>query len=203
MVIPAENSPSTVLYAPPDSDQIEEIQELNLLFLIHLRVAARENANCLGLPDELAGMLRDFPMSRLESIAEFPRSLFVLDLDGFKTPSNLPFANVLDQSRQALALTVLHSAWSMSRRRSFQARLFLRLPVSALRRLRTTSLSELPLIATSPTLLHCGFAGSESLWETLISRDESSFPRALRLIALHPDTELTPPRHILSAHTQR
>jgi hypothetical protein len=198
MATSSQNSVSSVLYAPPDSGELEELQELNLLFLIHLRNAAREAADCLGLPARHARRLRELPMSRLESIADFPRSLFILDLDNISAASERHVPDRLESSRRSLALTVLHSAWNMSRRRDFQARLFLRLPREALHRLRTTSLSELPLIATSPSLLHCRFAGADSMWRTLLTEDNFEMTRVLRMVALHPDVERHKPSRLFA-----
>ncbi len=187
-------------YEPPASDELEEIQELNLLFLIHLRACARQGNDCLGLPAGSAKKLRELSGITLESMAAFPRSLFMLDLDNIaearEQRGHPPAA--LDHSRQALALTVLLSAWNMSRQRDFQARMFLRLSVSATRRLRTIPLSELPLMASAPGLLHCAFPGAPALWATLIGPGGSEMPRALRLIALHPDVELRPTRRAIS-----
>ena len=181
-------------YEPPDSDQLEEIQELNLLFLIYLRSSAREGGDCLGLPAGSATTLRELSSAALEVIAAFPRSLFILDLDNLTAAREqlILSRTALDQSRQALALTVLHSAWNMSRQRDFQARIFLRLSAVATRRLRTIALSELPLLAATPSLLGCAFPGARSLWATLISGTDTEMPRALKLIALHPDVAIRP-----------
>ena len=181
-------------YEPPDSDQLEEIQELNLLFLIYLRSSAREGGDCLGLPAGSATTLRELSSAALEVIAAFPRSLFILDLDNLTAAREqlILSRTALDQSRQALTLTVLHSAWNMSRQRDFQARIFLRLSAVATRRLRTIALSELPLLAATPSLLGCAFPGARSLWATLISGTDTEMPRALKLIALHPDVAIRP-----------
>ena len=189
-----------MLYEPPDSAELEEIQELNLLFLIYLRAAARVGGDCLGLPARGASTLRELSSAALEAMAVFPRSLFILDLNNLTTAREhlVLFRTALDQSLQALTLTVLHSAWNMSRQRDFQARMFLRLSAIATRRLRTVALSELPLLAGTPNLLGCAFPGARSLWATLINRTETEMPRALRLIALHPDASVRPARHAMS-----
>lgn len=181
-------------YEPPDSDELEEIQELNLLFLIYLRSCAREGGDCLGLPAGSARTLRELSSDALEVIAAFPRSLFILNLDNLTAAREqlVLSRTALDQSRQALTLTVLHSAWNMSRQRDFQARMFLRLSALATRRLRTIALSELPLLAATPSLLGCAFPGAGSLWATLISGTDTEMPRALKLIALHPDAAIRP-----------
>ena len=199
MANPPQNGHQMMLYEPPDSDELEEIQELNLLFLIYLRASARDGVNCLGLPAACARTLRELSSTALEVMSAFPRSLFILDLGNLTaTGMHLDVSpTVLDQSRQALTLTVLHSAWNMSRKRDFNARIFLRLSRTAIRRLRTITLSQLPLLAATPGLLGCAFPGALSLWATLINRPETKMPRALKLIALHPDAAVHPARHAM------
>jgi hypothetical protein len=184
-------------YEPPHSTEFEEIQELNLLFLIYLRSCAREGTDSLGLPSASAARLRQLSAGALETIAAFPRSLYTLRLDGAtKMREGLALSHsALVEARQALTLTVLHSAWNMSRQRDFQARMFLRLPAATTRRLRTVSLSELPLLAATPGLLSADFPGSRSLWATLIDRSDTEMSRAFRLVALHPDADIGPVRH--------
>jgi hypothetical protein len=181
-------------YEPPESAELEEIQELNLLFLIYLRSCALEGGDCLGLPSRSTLKLRELSSSSLEAMAAFPRSLYTLKLDGatgMREPLVLSQSG-LAQARQALSLTVLHSAWNMSRQRDFHARMFLRLSEATTRRLRTTPLSELPLLASTPGLLSSMFPGARALWATLIDRTETEMTRAFRLMALHPDVEARP-----------
>jgi len=190
-------------YEPPDPEELEEIQELNLLFLIYLRSAAREGRSCLGLPVNLAAKLRNLSSAALEAVAVFPRSLFILDLDNLAEAREHPLlsSTPLEQSRQALYLTILHSAWNMCRQREFQARMFLRLSVVTGRRLRTMPLSELLLLSVAPNLLACASPGAEPLWETLLDRSQTDMSRALRLIALHPDAEHNPARRVFALHS--
>jgi len=202
MVNSHRNGPEMMFYDPPDSDQLEELQELNLLFLIYLRSCAREGGDCLGIPTGTAARLRELSMTALQAMSDFPRSLFNVELHNISAAREhfeLPHT-ALEQSRQALTLTVLHSAWNMSRNREFQARMFLRLSATETRRLRTIPLSELPLLAARPGRLTCAFPGARALWITLISRTETEMPRALRMIALHPDAEFRPVRQAISLH---
>ena len=104
----------------------------------------------------------------------FPRSLFLLDLNNLTTAREhlALFRTALDQSLQALTLTVLHSAWNMSRQRDFQARMFLRLSAIATRRheleaqraLKRTDL-EKSVIDLSRTTIRIPFTGRISLLE--------------------------------------
>jgi hypothetical protein len=81
MVNPHRNGPEMMPYDAPDSDQLEELQELNLLFLIYLRSCAREGGDCLGIPTGTAAKLRELSMTALQAMSDFPRSLFNVDLD--------------------------------------------------------------------------------------------------------------------------
>ena len=189
-----------MFYEPPNSAELEEIKELNLLFLIYLRLSVRGGGDCLGLPAGSVTRLRELSSASLEGVSAFPRALFDLDLKNMPvTREHLIFCRTaLEQSRRALTLTILHSAWNMSHKRDFQARAFLRLSAVTTRRLRTTALSELPLLAATPGLLSCAFPGARSLWATLLDRAETEMPRALKMIALHPDTEILSARHPMS-----
>ena len=62
-------------YNPPDSTELEEIEELNLLFLIYLRAAARAGGDCLGLPARSARTLRELSSTRgrISAIVVHPR----------------------------------------------------------------------------------------------------------------------------------
>jgi hypothetical protein len=180
-------------YEPPESTEFDEIHELNLLFLTYLRSCAREGQDCLDLPRDAIPALRELSSDALQTIAEFPRSLYTLQLgratEMHERPS-LPHAR-LAEARQALTLTILHSAWNMSRHRDFQARMFLRLTATETHQLRSTPLSEIPILAATPGLLSSRFPGARALWGTLVSRTEDEMTRAFRLTALQPDLDPT------------
>ena len=57
------------------------------------------------------------------------------------------------------------------------------------------------MIATSPSLIHCDFAGSESIWRSLILQENFELTRALRLVALHPDVDFHKPSRVLALYT--
>ena len=189
MVIQTRNDPHEGLHPAPDEEQLQEIRELNYLFLCFLQAAARSGANCLGLDPAVAKPLRRASSARIGRMTGFPRALFSLDLEE-GSPSlggklNLPRTR-LEQTREALTLTVLLCAWNMSRRRVFQARMFLGLSATAIRRLRTLPLSELHQFGRSPRLLSCAFRGVPGLWAGLLRQQDTAVPRALALIGLQP-----------------
>jgi hypothetical protein len=80
----------------------------------------------------------------------------------------------------------LNSAWHMARERGFEARMFLHLSKTSLRRLRVTPLSGIPELAYTPNLLRCAFAERRLTWPALLQREEPEAMRMLTLIALQP-----------------
>jgi hypothetical protein len=194
MVVQPRNDLHEGFHPAPDTEQLQEIRELNCLFLRFLQAAARSGADCLGLDPSLAEPLRRASSAHIERIAGLPRALFSLDLEHGSSlggKPNLPRSS-LAQTREALTLTVLLCAWNMSRRRAFQARMFLGLSGTAIRCLRTLPLSELHHFRRSPRLLSCAFPGAPGLWAGLLREQDTGVPRALTLIGLQPK--------LLSAH---
>lgn len=168
-------------------DQLEQIHELNRLFLAFLRRRAEEGRDCLGMSDSVVGVLRSTDRALLDTVAEFPRALFDLTLS--RAPADRvmdPADSVAERSRHALNLTILLSAWNVSRHSAYYARLLLGLRSSAVHRLRTTSLSELPGLALAPDVVRCAFARSEQLWRELLRADRPEVRQRLGLIALQP-----------------
>ena len=129
----------------PSLDQLEQVHELNRLFLAFLQSSARDDLDCLGLPPQARGALRGANTAILDSVAEFPRALFRLTLD-----ERLPLAAIdplrsrNDGARYAIALMILQSARTLSRQSTYHARLLMGLESRAIQRLRGLQLKELP-----------------------------------------------------------
>jgi len=187
MATTGQNGPQ-MFHPVPHTDELQEIKELNRLFLILLRERARQGVECLGLAAPLARQIRDAPPAVIEGLSAFPRALFVLNLDCAETagPVAEEATATLSQMRYALTLTLLLTAWHMSRQRSFQARMFLGLSVRQARSLRTLPLSELHLVAPRPGLLGCAFPEARNLWATLLRHAKHGLPPALHLVGLQP-----------------
>ncbi len=169
------------------TDRLEEIRELNRLFLTYAQVRARQGQPCMGLPRGAARRLVDAPAETLERLAALPAALFRLDLDRAQgTRDRASPERHMDRMRLSLALTILNSAWHMARERGFEARMFLHLSTASLRRLRVTPLSGIPELAYMPDLLSCAFAECRFTWPALFNRDEPEATRMLTLIALQP-----------------
>lgn len=177
-----------MLHPVPHPDELQDISELNELFLILLQGRARQGVDCLGLAAPIARRIRDARPAVIRGLSEFPRALCALNLDALEREVGVVEepAESLSQARKALTLTVLLTAWNMSRRRRFQARMFLSLSAHDAVLLRTLSLSELHRVAQVPGLLGCAFPDAEKLWASLLDHAEGGLPPALRLVALQP-----------------
>ncbi len=169
------------------ADRLEEIRELNRLFLAYAQARARQGRPCMGLPRRAARRLAEAEAETLARLAELPAALFRLDLE--RTPGardRLAPERHIDRMRLSLALTILNSAWHMARERGFEARMFLHLSTTSLRRLRVTPLSSIPDLASAPDLLRCAFAEGRLTWPALFNGNEPEAVRMLTLIALQP-----------------
>ncbi|HET8699259.1 MAG TPA: hypothetical protein VFO94_17370, partial [Gammaproteobacteria bacterium] len=107
-------------------DQLEQVQELNRLFLGFLRTAVRDGADALGLPDDARSPLLGAQQESLDLLAAFPRALFRLAFGerGLVLPAD-PLQSPHDSARYSLSLTILLCAWTLSRQSVYQARLLL------------------------------------------------------------------------------
>jgi hypothetical protein len=174
---------------------LEIIHELNRFFLRYLHARACEGRECLGLPEELVPDIRRASAAALDRMAVIPTALFRLNLatDPPLEPSRAAPDRPLAQLRMALVLTILHSAWHMSRRRTFEARLLLRLSNEAIGRLRATPLSNIHAFAEAQNLLTCAYPSGDLTWAAIIRSTDSDVLRMMTLIALQPDAARQPP----------
>jgi hypothetical protein len=136
-------------------------------------------------------LLSDATPGQLDAIAVFPRSLFRLSIDGISNPVALdPSADVREQLRRvSLQLTILHSAWNMSRCNAYGARLFMGLEARQIMQLRATPLSALPKISASGNLVSCGFLDSPWFWQELLTQTRPESRRQLLLIGMQPQLQ--------------
>jgi hypothetical protein len=183
----------------PSLDQLEQVHELNRLFLAFLQSSARDDLDCLGLPPQARGPLRGANTAVLDSVAEFPRALFRLTFD-----ERLPLAAIdplrsrNDGARYAIALMILQSARTLSRQSTYHARLLMGLESRAIQRLRGLQLKELPGLAYAPHLVLCAFPEREWLWSELLTETRPEGRQRLALIALQPKLEHEWPRRRLA-----
>ena len=187
MHIPARND-SSVLHPGPQPDDLRDIRELNLLFLILLQGRARRGVDCFGLAVPVRRRIRDASDAALKGMSTFPRTVFALNLDCINSGPEIPEErdDQLRRARHALALTAVLTAWNMARQRSFHARTFLGLSVNESRYLRSLPMMKLHELAEHPALLRCAFADAVGLWTRLVQHGERGLPTTLRLLGLQP-----------------
>ena len=166
--------------------ELDQLFELNCLFLSYLKKLAGDGVIHPGLPGAAAGVLSSSDTGALERAADFPQALFRLRLgpqsaDGFAglEPSHA-------DARRSLQQTILLCAWNQCRQSVYAARLYLGLGNVQIRRLRTTSLSELTALAVAGNLLGCAHAGSEWFWMQLLTATSDERRRQLLLLGLQP-----------------
>jgi hypothetical protein len=179
-----------MLRLPNDHEELDEILELNRLFLRYLKQRLETHQSVLNLPAAVTVVMRGASVDTLDTAAEFPRALFALALDAWM-PWRLrdPEPNRKDSSYQALQLTLLHSTWNIARRSRYAARLFLGLSESEIKRLRATPLGELHGAALGNEVVGCAFADADWLWTGLLTETAPERRRQLRLLALQPNLE--------------
>ena len=187
MQIPGKNE-SSVLHPGPHLDDLRDIRELNLLFLILLQGRARRGADCFGLAAPVRRRIRDASDAALKGMSAFPRTVFALNLNCIGSGPEIPEERdeQLRRARHALALSAVLTAWNMVRQRSFHAKVFLGVSVDDSRYLQTLPMMKLHELAEHPALLRCAFADAVGLWTRLVQHGERGLPTTLRLLGLQP-----------------
>lgn len=190
MVIPTEKRGSSMQEPASDSEDLEQVYELNRLFLFFLRDQARHARSCLGLPRACLPRIAAATSADIDAVAELPRALFLLELrDAATAEAWAPGHTAEARAIQSLQLTILLTLWHISRRSAFRARSFFGLSSETIRRLRGLALSELPAIAAGSRLVACGFSDSAWFWSELLAAADMTQRERLRLIALQPTLE--------------
>ncbi len=170
-----------------DFDHLEQVHELNRLFLNFLKKQAENRIDCLDMAASAVAALRSAPSKIIDVLAEFPRALFRLRLHPSPSLKVMdPGPAMADLTRLTLHLTILHSAWHFSRRSSYEARLFFGLTRVDVSRLKATPLSELPRLAFAHDLIGCAFPDSDWLWHELLTETRPEHRRQLLLVGLQP-----------------
>ena len=172
----------------PNHDPLQQVHELNLLFLTHLQVRVRGEPRLL----RLAGRRATAAAPREPGIDRGDRriSARVVRSQARRTYAaigrSIRCAAATTVRTHALGLTILLCAWTLSRQSVYQARLLLGLEARAIQRLRAMQLSDLQPLAYSRRLLLCAFAGRDWIWSELMSETRPEARQHLALIALQP-----------------
>ena len=172
--------------------ELDQVHELNRLFLIYLRQEAKGGRDCLGLPKDAVTALANADTEIIDRTARFPRALFRVNIGelGARTVASSP-SSVNMSARQALQLTVLLSVWNYSRQSSYLARAFFGLSLETVRRLRMLPLSDLPSLALGAGMLACSFSRADWIWPELLQHADDESRDQLALVALQPRIEST------------
>jgi hypothetical protein len=167
---------------------VEEVRQLNRLFLGFLRSRPAVAANHFGLPPRALDLLLGATADDVDRAADFPRALFRLSLavDQAEPAPRRP-GRTDDEGRRILAVTLLHSAWHLSRASGYAARLLLRLSDSEIWHLRETEVDRLLLLAEDHHLVRAAFDELEWIWQELLTESRPEQRLRLHLIGLQPD----------------
>jgi hypothetical protein len=177
-----------MLSSPDNHEELDEIHELNRVFLSYLKQRMEVRGDALELPAAALAALALASSAVLDRAAQFPRALFRLRFESWASWSLMdPAPTAIDPAQQAVQLTLLISASHLSRRSAYAARLFLGLTDAEVRRLRESSIGDLHRMALSSYLVGCAFAETNWLWPELLRDSRPEHRRQLSLIALQPN----------------
>jgi hypothetical protein len=167
-------------------DHLQQVQELNRVFLGLLQIRVREQRPCLGLPVAVRSPLRIASSELLDALARFPRALFRLHL-GSRSRAAPPEPDAsYDETEHDLCLSVLLAARHASRVSRYQARLLFGLDSAEIEALSALPLPHLQRLASTPGLLHCAFGDRRWFWQELLTATRPEVRRQLTLMALQP-----------------
>lgn len=188
MVIHVQKGPDVMRSSPDNHEELEEIHELNRVFLSYLKQRLEDRGDALELPPTALPALAQAGSAVLERAAQFPRALFRLRFESWASWQLMdPAPTSLDPARQVMQLTLLLSAWNLSRKSAYAARLFIGLTDYEARSLRASSLGDLHRMALASQLVGCAFADTNWLWPELLLDTRPEQRRHLSLIALQPN----------------
>jgi hypothetical protein len=180
-------------------DHLQQVQELNRVFLGLLQSRVREQRPCLGLPLAVRSPLRAANPDLLDALARFPRALFRLHL-GSRSRAGQPEPDAsYDEAEHDLCLSILLAARQASRVSRYQARLLFGLEPPEVEALSALPLPQLQRLACTPGLLHCAFGERRWFWQELLTATRPEVRRQLTLMALQlravPDWPQRKPPH--------
>lgn len=167
---------------------LDEIRQLNRLFLDYLRSVPRVAAEHFGLSEEATDVLCRVSPAAVERAAEFPRALFRLSLPP-RAPAGVmdPLGLAEGSGHRVLHLTLLYNAWHLSRASDYSARFFLRLGDDEIRRFREAQMQEILLMSLSDGLIRTAFDDVDWIWRRLLTESRPEQRRWLVLLGLQPD----------------
>ena len=177
----------------PPIPALDEIRQLNRLFLGFLRERPTVATDRFGLSSRAAGLLTNASPRQIDRAACFPRALFRLCLPPAATSAVMdPLALAHGSGERVLELVLLHSARNLSRMSGYAARLLLRLSDGDVIRLRAAEVDEIVAMSLVEHVVHAAFDQLDWIWQELLTEARPEYRRRLVLIGLQPDFLLRP-----------
>ena len=175
-------------------DHLQQVQELNRVFLGLLQGRVREQGACLGLPLAVRPSLRIAGPDLLDALARFPRALFRFHTAARSRVDLADLDASYDEAEHDLYLSILLAARHTSRHSGYQARLLLGLEEPEVRLLCALSLQDLQRLACRPGSLQCALRDRQWFWHELLTATRPEVRRQLTLMALQPRVSLEWPQ---------
>ena len=174
-------------YGPP-LGAIEEVRQLNRLFLGFLREQPEIATEHFGLSRAASDLLRGSTADQIDCAADFPRALFRLHLPSAEPAAVMdPLGLTRESGRRILQVTLLHSAWSLCRSSGYSARLLLRLSDDEVRCLRQSDVNGILLMSHGDDVVRAAFDEFDWIWPKLLTESRPEQRRRLLLIGMQPD----------------
>lgn len=177
----------------PPLEAVEEIRQLNRLFLDFVRQLPSSDGPRFGLSASVFAALRNASGDQIARAAAFPRALFSLGPDFSRSgTAAAAAAGAAGSGEQVLRLVLLYGARNLCRMSGYWGRLLLRLGDDAVGRLRVAGVDEIVEIAASDHVVRAAFDEIDWIWEELLTESRPEYRRRLLLIGFQPDA--SPPR---------
>jgi hypothetical protein len=170
---------------------LDEVCQLNRVFLAYLRANPETGREHFGLSPRAAKVLAEASLEEIDRAADFPRALFELSLPPSTAGQVMdPLGLARESGRRVLKLTLLQSAWHLSRVSGYAARLLMRLKDGDIRRLRTSAIDDILMMSLADNVVHTAFNQLDWIWNELLTETRPEHRRRLLLIGFQPDLAL-------------
>ena len=182
-MVRTQDKERAMMRTEPPIEVVDEIRQLNRLFLGFLRHELDNSVDRFGLSPRAAGLLRHAGPDQIDRAASFPRALFGLSLP----PEPLDAARERGPRERVVELVLLHSARNLSRMSGYWARLLLRLDDDSVRRLRGAGVDEIVAMSEVDGVVRTAFGVLDRVLPELLAEPRPEHWRHLLLIGFQPD----------------
>jgi hypothetical protein len=173
----------------PQIPAVDEVRELNRLFLAFLHERPDAASERFGLSPLAAGLLQQATPDEMMRAASFPRALFRFLLPA-PTPGGAMSALPHNSGERVLELVLLHGARNLSRMSGYAARSLLWLDDDAVIRLRGVEVGELIAMSRAEQVVMAAFDGLDWIWRELLTEARPEYRRRLLLLGFQPEFSL-------------